>query len=76
MLAKFEKHTEETAALHEGIVALREHYLSTPAAFASLMAALLRDYSASLERTKTQADEELLEPILEVFQRLQENKSG
>ena len=65
-----ERSPEALVAFHDGVAALAPLFLAVPAAFAGLMAALLRDYRRLAEQLDEPLDEQLLEPIAATFERM------
>ena len=67
----FEQFEEGMAANIEAIAILTDPYVRLPQAFASLMAAMVRQYLARCEKQGSEPDMALLGPVAAVFQRLQ-----
>ena len=63
---------EARKSFKRGVRLLSPFFLRFPAGFAGLMAGLFQDYIGSCEATETEADAALLGPIMEKFERMQE----
>lgn len=73
ILRAMQKNTEAAASFAEGIQTLAPFFLKIPAAFASLIGGLAKDYIQACEQGKVEVDKALLAPVLEVFQKLNPN---
>ena len=60
----------------QAISALSPFFLALPPAFAALMRAMVQDYLRRSESSGSEPDAALLAPIVEIFQRLQQEDNG
>jgi len=67
-----DKEGEARNSFERGVRILSPYFLRLPAGCAGLMAGLCRDYLGSCEATETEEDTALLDPIEEMFERMQE----
>ena len=72
VLLGMERHADAAASFREGIEALRPLFQRVPAAFASLMRALCRDYVEASKAAGQQPDLELLQPVVAVLESLED----
>jgi tetratricopeptide (TPR) repeat protein len=75
ILATMDRHQDAAASFADGIRVLTPVFQRVPTAFAQLMGNLARNYLRSCEQTQQEPDGVLLTPVLELFEKLKQNRS-
>ena len=75
ILATMDRHQDAAASFADGIRVLTPVFQRVPTAFAQLMGNLARNYLRSCEQAQQEPDGVLLTPVLELFEKLKQNRS-
>ncbi len=74
VLHRMERHAQAAATFAQGIRAITPHFQKGPPGFAQLIGRLYQDYLRAIQQAQLQPDKELLAPVIEVFDKLEQNQ--
>src|ERR1017187_3639904 len=74
ILRSMGRHSEAVDSYAQGIREITPCFQKVPSAYADLTSCLYNDYITAIQQAEVQPDKDLLEPILELFDKLKQSK--